>query len=103
MAVLLGAVADLSVFLIARAKAQTAADAASLAAAGAMVPGVAKDPRSEAGAFASLNGADIIDCDCPVIGRSAQVKVAVPVRFILLKTSPGYVTASARSEVQMPR
>ena len=100
---MLGAAADLSVFLIARAKAQTAADAASLAAAGAMVPGVAKDPRSEAGAFASLNGADIIDCDCPAIGRAAQVRVAVPVGFILLRAAPGYVTASARSEVELPR
>lgn len=56
-----------------RAVAQTAADAAALAAAGAMVPGVHGEPEEEARRFAAANGARFITCSC----GSAEAVVTV--------------------------
>lgn len=99
---LLTAAADLGLFLLARSKAQTAADAAALAAAGTMIPGSLGEAGSEAERFAHANGARLLACDCPPRGSEAVVRVQVPVRFLLLRSGARYVTASARSEVELP-
>lgn len=98
----LTAAADIGLFLLARVKAQTAADAAALAAAGTMVPGSLGEARAEAERFAHANGARLIACECPPRGSEAMVRVRVPVRFLLLGSGARYVTASARSEVELP-
>lgn len=103
-ALMLGAIADLAVFMVARAKAQTAADAAALAAAGEMLPGGGLDPGAEAIHFARLNGSELVSCTCPPGGSGATVTVRIGVRFVLLGTAGArYVTARARADVEHPR
>ena len=60
-----------------RAGAQYAADAAALAAAGAMVPGDPADPHEEAKRFAEVNGAELVACDCDIASGTAIVTVSV--------------------------
>ncbi|MGH2732217.1 MAG: Rv3654c family TadE-like protein [Actinomycetota bacterium] len=72
---------DLGVLIVARTRAQTAADAAALAAAGELAAG-GPDPQGEAGVFARANGARLIRCDCSSgSGVEARVLVLVPARF----------------------
>ncbi len=98
------ALADLAVFLLGRAQAQTAADAAALAAAGELVPGLGRDPQAQAELFAGLNHAVLIQCDCRRGAGKATVQVSVPVRLGLLRLSGlRNATASARAEVQLER
>lgn len=102
VAVLLLGLADLGVFLMARAKAQTAADAAALAAAAELLPGQGSDPVVEATRYAELNGAVLIFCDCKTPGRQATVSAAVPVRFALLGAlGIDRVRARARAEADL--
>lgn len=94
---------DLGIFLLARSKAQTAADAAALAAAAEQIPGIGRgDPRGEASRFAKINGARLISCECRPGDRAAQVRVAVKVRFGLLMRSQE-VGAHARATVDVGR
>jgi secretion/DNA translocation related TadE-like protein len=73
--------ADLGALVVARTRAQTAADAAALAAAGELIAGGA-DAEEEAGIFARANGARLIRCDCsPGSGTKARVSVLVPVNW----------------------
>lgn len=83
----LGGLGSLTVLYGVRAEANNAADAAALAAAVATYPlAGAGDPRAEAARYASVNGAELVSCDCPVDSgldvRSATVivekKVTVP-------------------------
>jgi secretion/DNA translocation related TadE-like protein len=87
--VFLAALADLSVFVLARARAQTAADASALAAAGELIPGSGNDPVGQASKFARLNGASLVRCMCRGSDSSVEVEVAVPVHFLFLKTLEG--------------
>lgn len=98
--VVLLAVGDLAVFVVARAKAQTAADAASLAAAADLIPGTITSPAASADRYARLNGASLVSCDCRAGARAVEVVVNVPVRFIMLRSRPG-VRARARAEVDL--
>lgn len=101
MVLLLG-LADLGMFLVARSRAQTAADAAALAAAGEQVG--KGEPAEAATRFAASNGATLDSCDCPRGGLDAVVKVSIPVRFVLLKAlGVGEVGARARAEVDLER
>lgn len=95
-------IADLGIFLLARARAQTAADAAALAAASELVPGVGHDPRGQAARFAGANGARLLACECRLGARSATVLVAVPVRFLVVRVlGAEEVTGGARAEVDL--
>lgn len=78
---------SLTVLYGVRGEANTAADAAALAAAVATYPPAgADDPRAEAARYASANGAVVVSCECVIDSglevRSATVivekKVTVP-------------------------
>lgn len=90
--------ADLFRALDARARAQTAADAAALAAAQQLVLPGTSSPEQEAAEYASRNGARLLSCSCEPGSSEAVVSVEVPVRLVFL--SPGrMVTAFARAVV----
>lgn len=92
-------VADLTSILIARAQAQTAADAAALAAAAETLPGSRGSPQSEASRFATANGATLVACQCSLGRDDAIVEVEVGVRFLVLD-SLGKVTVGARARAE---
>lgn len=101
MILLLG-LADLGMFLVARSRAQTAADAAALAAAGEQLG--KGEPAGAAAYFAESNGAALVSCECPPGGLDAVVRVSIPVRFVLLDSlGVGEVGARARAEVDLAR
>jgi secretion/DNA translocation related TadE-like protein len=98
--VLLAGLGDLASFFIARTRAQTAADAAALAAAAELIPGIGTDPISQAREFASANGGRLVGCQCRLGTSEAIVTVAVPVRFTLQRIgSITDVRARAQAEV----
>lgn len=93
---------DTAVLLLARSRAQLAADAAALAAASELVPGSLGDPQLEAERFASANGAVLVTCDCPRGAREAVVSVRLPVRFLLIdRLGAGQVGAVAKADVSL--
>lgn len=100
MVTLLG-LADLGLLLAARARAQTAADAAALAAAAETVAGVGRDPPGVAGRFAQANGAALVDCECRTGDAGAVVEVSVTVDLML--SGDRRVTARARAGVDPAR
>ena len=71
--------ADLGAMLFARARAQSAADAAALAAVTAQAPILQRgdDPEQAARDEAARNGATLMRCDCSVGETEATVTVAV--------------------------
>jgi hypothetical protein len=69
-----------------RARAQTAADAAVLAAAAESGPYGGGDPKLQARRFASANGAGVVECLCDRGATAMQVKVTL-----------GQVSAQARA------
>lgn len=97
------AVADAASVLVSRARAQSAADAAALAAAVAQWPFAARDeePTDAAERTAVDNGATLERCDCPLHGRSATVSVSVPTRVRLLGVAPSRVHAHAMSTLDV--
>lgn len=60
-----------------RARSQVAADAAALAAVSEASPYGSGAPESAALRFASLNGADLLSCDCEPGSIEAQVEVEI--------------------------
>lgn len=95
---------DLGIYLLGRSRAQTAADAAALAAAGELVPGFGRDPAALAARFARLNGGALESCDCRRGAREASVSVSVPVRLTLLRlTGVRNAFAVAKADVQLSR
>lgn len=102
MVFLLG-LSDLAVLYLARTRAQTAADSASLAAAAELIPGLGVDPQGKAQEFASANGARLIDCRCALGSSVAEVSVAVPVALTLPAFSDvREMKARSRAEVTAP-
>lgn len=94
--------ADLGIFFLARARAQIAADAAALAAAAELIPGIGGNPAGQAMDFAKKNRAEMVTCDCSSGAQAVEVQVAIPVRFMLISGSgPGKVSARARAEVNL--
>jgi secretion/DNA translocation related TadE-like protein len=94
---------DLAVFFLARTRAQTAADAAALAAAAELIPGLGTEPEGKAKEFAEANGAKLVSCRCALGSSVAEVSVSVPVTMTL----PGLsdlkeVRARSRAEVAAP-
>lgn len=102
VAMLILGLGDLTIFLLARAKAQTAADAAALAAAAEQVPGIGRDPTQQARRLAKANGADLTGCACRPEARSATVEVQIPVRFAVIRAlGVRRVVGRARAEVDL--
>lgn len=99
------AVADAASVLVSRSRAQSAADAAALAAAVAQWPFVARDeePTDAARQTAEDNGATLEGCECPLRGGSATVSVSVPTRIRLLGVAPSRVHAHATSSLDVGR
>jgi secretion/DNA translocation related TadE-like protein len=93
--------ADAANGLAARGRAQSAADAAALAAATAQWPflGSGEEPEDAAEAMAEANGAELISCECPLRGEEAVVVVAVSTRIRLLGVAPPRVRARALAAV----
>jgi secretion/DNA translocation related TadE-like protein len=96
------AAADLGSMLFARARAQSAADAAALAAVVAEAPilGRNENPDAAARAEAESNGAELTSCDCPDGGTAAAVSVEVAPKLGFLSGWFGRrVRAEARAEL----
>jgi secretion/DNA translocation related TadE-like protein len=92
--------ADMCRVLVAGARAQTAADAAALAAVQDMAV-ASGDPPAAAAAFASANGAVLESCSCSQADSAAQVTVSADAGDLLLLYPVGVVRAEARAEIGM--
>ncbi len=91
---------DLLRALESKARAQTAADAAALAAALEMASPSSAKPSTMAADYARRNGGSLLDCRCD--GRTeAVVTVTVPVDLVFVG-SDREVSASARAVVETP-
>ncbi len=94
-------VADLSVYLAARARAQVAADAAALAAAPVTFRsfGAAGSPADEARRFSAGNGGTLLECRCAPDpswrSRNVTVLVSVPADLVLLGATEARAWSSA--------
>jgi secretion/DNA translocation related TadE-like protein len=92
--------ADLAKVLSVAGRAQTAADAAALAAAQELViPTAGSSPREVAASFAARNGAELVSCDCDVGSEEAVVEVRAAVGPLLLFGRDREVTSRARAVV----
>jgi Flp pilus assembly protein TadG len=78
------ATVDLLRALEAKATAQTAADAAALAAAHEIALSSSDSPADAAADYARLNGATLVECSCAPGGSEAVVRVEVPVRLVFV-------------------
>ena len=96
------AVADAANVLLARARAQTAADAAALAAAAVQwrVSG-AGDPTAAATSIAEANGAELESCSCALRDDAAVVTVSIATHIRMLGVAPGRVTATATAHADI--
>jgi secretion/DNA translocation related TadE-like protein len=95
--------ADVARVFVAASKAQTAADAAALAAAQELaVPQDGPTPIDLAREFAERNGAVLDTCECEPGTFVATVSVRVGVRDLFLVAGDRAVVARARAEVELP-
>ena len=97
----MGAADVARVYLVA-AQAQTAADAAALAAAQELAIPSGTEPEVVASAFADRNGADLVACECSPDATEAVVEVRVAVGPLLLFADDRVVVAEARGVVDLP-
>src|SRR5438445_7391692 len=103
MVILAFACADVGRTLAAVSAAQTAADAAALAAAQELaLPGGTTTPHDAAADYAARNGAELLSCACDPGTREATVEVRIAVGRLLLFGPHRAVTARARAEVDLP-
>lgn len=93
--------ADVAKTLAAVGRAQTAADAAALAAAQEQVAPTGPGPAALAGQYAASNGGSLVSCQCPPDGTEAVVAVEVPVGRTLFLAGIDHVTVSARAVVDL--
>lgn len=93
---------DLAVVVRASLSAQTAADAAALAAVQEMSLPPEEAPADVAARFAWLNGATLVSCACEPSTYHADVTVAVPVSGLWFAPDTSSVWASARAVVDLP-
>ena len=91
--------ADVAKTLAAVARAQTAADAAALAAAQEQVAPTGPDPEAMAREYAASNGGTLVECRCPPDGTEAVVGVQAEVGGLLFLAGADRVTATARAIV----
>jgi secretion/DNA translocation related TadE-like protein len=89
--------ADVSRALMAASRAQTAADAAALAAAQALALPSGGEPRAAASAYAAANGGTLVGCTCERGSTEAVVEVSVQAGSFLFLHNPGTVTRKARA------
>jgi secretion/DNA translocation related TadE-like protein len=94
--------ADLARVLVTSARAQTAADAAALAAAQELAVPSEVEPSDAAAEYASRNGGLLVSCSCPDGGSEATVEVRVAVGPLLLFADDRAVRAAARAVVELP-
>jgi secretion/DNA translocation related TadE-like protein len=94
--------ADLARVLTGAARAQTAADAAALAAAQELASASGADPAELAAAYADRNGAVLTACSCDAGSTEAVVTVTIAVGELLLGPDDRVVTARARAVVDVP-
>jgi secretion/DNA translocation related TadE-like protein len=94
-------VADLARVLTRAARAQTAADAAALAAAQELALPSDLQPVDLATMYAERNGAVLTACSCEAGGTEAVVTVTVQVGSLVLAPDDRVVTARARAVVQV--
>jgi secretion/DNA translocation related TadE-like protein len=97
----MGAADVARVYLVA-AQAQTAADAAALAAAQELAVPSGTEPEDVASVFAGRNGADLVACECSSDATEAVVEVRVAVGPLLLFADDRVVVAEARGVVDLP-
>lgn len=95
--------ADVARVLAAASRAQTAADAAALAAAQELaLPTRTLTPAEHAASYAARNGAELQACACEQGTFAAHVEVWVPVGGLFLAPDDLRVSASARAVVDLP-
>jgi Flp pilus assembly protein TadG len=96
--------ADLARVLTGAARAQTAADAAALAAAQELAAASSSgvEPADLAAAYAERNGAVLTSCSCDPGGSEAVVSVTVQVGALMVAPDDRVVTARARAVVELP-
>ena len=94
--------ADVGRALIARSRAEAAADLAALAAAQELALPSGTDAAAFAEDFAVRNGARLVSCSCAEGTSEAIVRVAVPVRGFLLPLADRDVIGVARAVVDLP-
>jgi secretion/DNA translocation related TadE-like protein len=95
--------ADLARALVAVGRADTAADAAALAAAQELAAPSGSAPSSVAADYAERNGATLVECSCEPGTTEAVVAVEVRVGPMLLAPGNRTVTARARAVVEFPQ
>jgi DNA topoisomerase I len=95
--------ADVAHVFVAASRAQTAADAAALAAAQSLVVPGDGTPEDAAAEYAAKNGAGLLSCTCDEVTLDAQVLVSVPVGPLLLWADDRVVTAEARAIIDPPQ
>jgi secretion/DNA translocation related TadE-like protein len=94
--------ADVGRALLARSRAEAAADLAALAAAQELAFPSGADPSSIAADYADRNGARLVSCSCAAGTTEAIVHVALPVRGFLLPLVDRDVIGIARAVVDLP-
>jgi secretion/DNA translocation related TadE-like protein len=94
--------ADVGRALIARSRAEAAADLAALAAAQELAFPTGIDPEGFAADYAVRNGARLVSCSCAEGTSEAVVRVAVRVRGFLLPLTDRDVIGTARAVVDLP-
>ena len=94
--------ADVGRALIARSRAEAAADLAALAAAQELAFPSGIDPEAFAADYAVRNGARLVSCSCAEGTSEAVVQVAVRVTGFLLPLTDRDVIGTARAVVDLP-
>ena len=98
--VLAVASSDVARVLAAASRAQSAADAAALAAAQELaLPSGGETPQQQAAAYAARNGAELVSCRCDPGQSDAVVEVRAAVGRLLLFGDARVVVARARAVV----
>lgn len=92
---------DAAGVLVARARAQTAADAAALAAVSAQLSG--DDPTVAAGDLATRNGGTLESCSCEENAQRATVLVSAPTHARMLGIAPRRVERRAEASLDLGR
>lgn len=99
VAVLTMGAADVGKALVARERAQAAADAAALAAAQELVTPIGRSPAELAAEYAARNGATLASCVCPSGSSEAVVEARVSVGGLLLVPGDHEAVAVARATI----
>ena len=94
--------ADVGRALIARSRAEAAADLAALAAAQELALPSGTEPAQLATDYAARNGARLVSCECAEGTYEATVRVVVPARGFLLPLADRDVVGIARAIVDLP-